>query len=101
MITSSVVGIICIIIGLTIWPEFDEFQERYFTTLLYDMTYKEKVLSNLVISFFKILIIIYWPKNLSFKAFLVSISWVISYLVMLKINGKYNGKGIGNNSNIQ
>tara|TARA_B100000035_G_scaffold89737_1_gene75679 strand:- start:519 stop:914 length:396 start_codon:yes stop_codon:yes gene_type:complete len=101
MITSSVVGIICIIIGLTIWPEFDEFQERYFTTLLYDMTYKEKVLSNIVITFFKILIMVYWPINLSLKAFLVSIGWVISYLVMLIINGKYNGKGIGNNSNIQ
>lgn len=100
MITSSVVGIICIIIGFTIWPGFDEFQERYFTTLLYNMTYKEKVISNMVITFFKILILIYWPKNLSLKAFLISIGWVISYLIILKISSKYNGKSIGNNSNI-
>ena len=95
MAASSIIGIGCIIVGFTVWRGFDEFQEKYFTTLLYDMNYREKVISNLFLTFFKILVLIYWPYNVSLKAFIISMGWVMMYLIMYRIN--YN---LTNNRNI-
>ena len=102
MIASSLVGGISIFVGLT-YPEWDKKQEKYVKTIPFDFSYKYRVIFNLIILFFKILVLIYWPVNRSYKAYLISFLWVLTYLVIFRYNlylNKYNGRSIGDNTNI-
>ncbi len=102
MIASSLVGGISIFVGLT-YPEWDKKQEEYVKTIPFDFSYQYRVIFNLIILFFKMLVLIYWPVNRSYKAYLISFLWVLTYIVIFRYNlylNKYNGKSIGDNTNI-
>ena len=57
------------------------------------------------IIFIKLLILAYWPVNRSKKAYLISLLWVVGYIIVFLLNNylnKYsNGEGIRNNIYIQ
>jgi len=84
---SSVVGIISVIVGLT-YPKWEEEQEKHFKTISYDLPIVEKLIFNMIIVFFKIMVILYWPINRSFKAYAVSVAWVLIYGIIILFKSK-------------
>ena len=87
MVVSSVVGIISVIVGLT-YPKWEEEQEKHFKTIAYDLPIVEKLIFNMIIVFFKIMVILYWPVNRSLKAYAVSVAWVLIYGIIILFKSK-------------
>ena len=91
MVLSSVVGIISTIVGLT-YPTWDNYQEKYVTTIPFGFSRIHSILFNVMIIGFKILVLLYWPRNTSSLAYTVSGGWVCLYLievVLVNTNRKY------------
>ena len=104
MVSTSVLGIISVIVGL-LYPDWDKKQEEYVKTIPFNFSYHDRVIFNMCIIFIKLLILAYWPVNRSKKAYLISLLWVVGYIIIFLLNNylnKYsNGEGIRNNIYIQ
>jgi len=104
MVTTSVLGIVSVIVGL-LYPDWDKKQEEYVKTIPFNFSYHDRVIFNTCIIFIKLLILAYWPVNRSKKAYLISLLWVVGYIIVFLLNNylnKYsNGEGIRNNIYIQ
>ena len=104
MVSTSVLGIISVIVGL-LYPDWDKKQEEYVKTIPFNFSYRDRVFFNMCIIFIKLLILACWPINRSKKAYIISLLWVVGYIIVFLLNNylnKYsNGEGIRNNSYIQ
>ena len=104
MATTSVLGIISVIVGL-LYPEWDKKQEEYVKTIPFNFSYRDRVIFNMFIIFVKLLILAYWPVNRSKKAYFISLSWVVGYIIVFLLNNYLNtynnGQGIRNNTYLQ
>ena len=104
MVSTSVLGIVSVIVGL-LYPDWDKKQEEYVKTIPFNFSYRDRVFFNMCIIFIKLLILACWPINRSKKAYLISLLWVVGYIIVFLLNNylnKYsNGEGIRNNIYIQ
>ena len=104
MVSTSVLGIISVIVGL-LYPDWDKKQEEYVKTIPFNFSYRDRVFFNMCIIFIKLLILACWPINRSKKAYIISLLWVVGYIIVFLLNNylnKYsNGEGIRNNIYIQ
>ena len=104
MVSTSVLGIVSVIVGL-LYPDWDKKQEEYVKTIPFNFSYRDRVFFNMCIIFIKLLILACWPINRSKKAYIISLLWVVGYIIVFLLNNylnKYsNGEGIRNNSYIQ
>ena len=104
MVSTSVLGIISVIVGL-LYPDWDKKQEEYVKTIPFNFSYRDRVFFNMCIIFIKLLILACWPVNRSKKAYIISLLWVVGYIIVFLLNNylnKYsNGEGIRNNIYLQ
>ena len=76
MVSTSVLGIISVIVGL-LYPDWDKKQEEYVKTIPFNFSYRDRVFFNMCIIFIKLLILACWPINRSKKSYIISLLWVV------------------------